>query len=104
MVEKLRHARQIVVRGDDEFPLVAQLAEELLEVVLRRLVEAGERLIEQKDMRLLRQRAGEESALLLAAGERADLPLRERFEAHGGDGFIHRFLIFAPVAPPPTDT
>src|SRR5205807_9807051 len=67
VIEKLGHGREIVVRGDDEFSLVAQLAEELLEIVLRRLVEAGEWLIEQEDVRPLRERAGEKRALLLAA-------------------------------------
>src|SRR6187401_1450227 len=64
LIEYLRHAHEIMMRRDDQLPLVAQLAEELLEVVLRRLVEASERLIEQEHVRLLRQRAGQKRALL----------------------------------------
>ena len=39
-------------------------------------VDAGERLVEQDDPALLRQRAGQEHALLLPAAQLADLPRR----------------------------
>ena len=39
----------------------------MLQIVLRRLVEAGEGFIEQEDVRLLRERAREKGALLLPA-------------------------------------
>ncbi len=54
-------------------------------------------------MRLLRERAGEKSALLLAAGERADLPVLERLQVHRGDGGFHRAGIFLRVAAPPAE-
>src|SRR5690606_41244646 len=43
---------------------------------LFRSVDAGERLVEQDHLALLRQRAGKEDALLLPAGKLADLALR----------------------------
>ena len=41
--------------------------------LLRRGVDAVHRLVEQQDVRLLGERAGDEDALLLAAGELPDL-------------------------------
>ena len=47
-------------------------------------VDAGEGLVEQDHLAVLGQRAGEEHALLLAAGEFADLALAEIAHADAG--------------------
>src|SRR3712207_8101363 len=52
---------------------------------LRALVHAGEGLVEEEDWGLLRKAAGEEDPLALAAGQLADLPVRERAQAHPAD-------------------
>src|SRR5438034_322220 len=58
-------------------------------------VERGGRLVEQQDLRALRQRAGDDDALLLAAAERVEGAALEavgarRFERLPGDGEIGR--------------
>ena len=56
-------------------------------------VDAGERLVEQDDQALLRQRAGQEDALLLPAGQLADLALAEVRHADA----LQRLVDLAPV-------
>ena len=75
--QKSRHAAQIVGRDQHDPALVAQRAQQRDDRLLGLHVDAGEGLVEQDDLALLRQRAGEEDALLLAAGEFADLALAE---------------------------
>ena len=55
-------------------PRAAQALEQLEESLARAHVDAGEGLVEQQHVRLLRQGAGEEDALLLPARELADGP------------------------------
>ena len=62
-----------VRRLEDDFALVAPGVEELDDAVVRALVDAGHRLVEQDHVGLLRDGAGDERAPLLAAGELADL-------------------------------
>jgi hypothetical protein len=69
------HAAQIVRRDEHDAALVAQRPEQRDDRLLGAHVDAGERLVEQDDLALLGQRAGEEDALLLAAGKLADLAL-----------------------------
>ena len=45
-------------------------------------IEVGGRLVEHQDARLQRQRGGDRQPLLLAAGERARVAVREPGEAH----------------------
>src|SRR4051812_1700402 len=59
-IEDLADARKVVVRREDQLAPIAEATQQHLQIVLRRLVEAGERLVEQDDMRLLRQRARQE--------------------------------------------
>ena len=61
-------------------------------------VDAGEGLVEQDDAAVLRQRAGEEDALLLAAGQFADLALAEIAHADAGERRGDRLVIGAPWA------
>ena len=76
-VAEFRHAAEIVGRDQHHPALVAQRAQQLDDRLLGLDVDAGEGLVEQDDPAVLRQRAGEEDALLLAARELADLALAE---------------------------
>src|ERR1700720_1618245 len=55
LIEKFRHRFQIVMRRDDEVSGSSKLANRLAKQILRGLVETGERLIEQKNVGLLRE-------------------------------------------------
>ena len=68
LVEKFRHRFQIVMRRDDKIPGSREAPNCFAEQILRGLVEASERLVEQKDVCVLCQGTSEKSALLLAAG------------------------------------
>ena len=75
-----------VRRLQHDLALAAPLVEQLQDAVVRRGVDAGHRLVEQDHVGLLRQRARDERAPLLAAGQLADLPLREVRDAE----MLHR--------------
>ena len=66
--------------GGDLQPLL-QVADLLAQALAQVLVEAGEGLVEEQDLRLEHQRAGERDALLLAAGELVGHPLAVALEA-----------------------
>ena len=70
----LEAARLLDVVGGDEqrAALVAQLAQHRLDARGARRVDARERLVEQQHARVLDERAGDQHALALAAGERAE--------------------------------
>ena len=73
------HGAQVVMADDDEFALVpsGQGTQQFAQDGLRVAVQPGEGFVEQVNVRPLRHRAREEGALLLAAGERADLAVGE---------------------------
>ena len=72
----LRGEREVVHRGDQRQPgLLAKAVEQVERLLLVPDVERGGRLVEQDDRRLLRERAGDDDALLLAAGERPEPPV-----------------------------
>src|SRR4029434_4688969 len=70
-IEDLVDAAEIVRRNEQQLSFFAKRSEQLLQIVLIRPVEAGERLIEEKHVSLLSQSACKEASLLLSAGERA---------------------------------
>ena len=73
-----RGERGEVVRADDDrVAFVAQLAQQGDDRFLGLGVDPGERLVEQHDPRVLRQRPGQERALPLPARKFADLPVAE---------------------------
>ena len=75
----LRGEREVVHRRDERQPrLRAQAVEQLERLLLVPDVERGGRLVEEHDARLLRERARDDDALLLAAGERARAGARGR--------------------------
>ncbi len=79
----LRHGQ--VVRGeDDRLPGQPQIVEHLQHQGLRRRVDSGKRFIEEIDVGLLQERAGDEDPLLLPSGERPDLDWGEATHAHLG--------------------
>src|SRR5690606_31141595 len=75
--EIIRDRGEVVVDADDGAALGAQVLQHLDDRALSRGIDAGEGLIEQVEIRLLRQCAGEEHPLLLAARKLADLAIRE---------------------------
>src|SRR3989304_1592633 len=80
-VEAGGHAGEVVSSHEESLPFVAQLLEKVNHVVLRGRVQAGHGLVQEQDVRLAGQGAGDEHAPLLAAGELADRPLRQRVQA-----------------------
>ncbi len=71
-VEQIGDASRIVRRQQDDRAAVAQVGEARQQRLRRRLVQAGERLVEQDDARLGDQRTFQADALPHAAGEPAD--------------------------------
>ena len=68
---------QIVDGGEDGAALAGPGAEDTGEVLGGHQVEAGEGLVEKKNVRALGEGAGEKNPLLLAAGELADRAFRQ---------------------------
>src|SRR5687768_5912673 len=91
-----------MMRDEEQLALVAERPEQLFEVVVIGFVEPGERLIEQEDMGVLGEGAGEKSALLLAPGEGADLPPLELFELHQLNRAIDSSVVCRRKRAPPT--
>ncbi len=103
VVKEQLHGAQVVVADDDELALArGERAQQFAQHGLRVAVQPGEGFIEQINVRALRHRARQEGALLLAAGERADLPVGEVFEPGGGQGLVHRPVVFRAEASPAT--
>ena len=68
------------IAATSEPGLRAQPVEELERLLLMPDVERGGRLVEEDDLRLLRERARDDDALLLTAGERPEAAVGEREE------------------------
>ena len=79
-VEPLGRAVQIVRRHQDGEPVRDKSAHEHQQRALGRGVDAGRRLVEQQQQRLLRDRARDERSLLLSARELADVAVGDRAE------------------------
>src|SRR6188472_1806508 len=74
----LRGEREVVHRRHERQPVRrAERVEQLERLLLMADVEGGSRLVEEDDRRLLREGAGDDDALALAAGERPERPLGE---------------------------
>jgi hypothetical protein len=65
------------MHGDHRLALVLQRLQDIDDGAFRGGVDTGERLVQKVEIGILRQRPGEEHALLLAAGQLADLAVRE---------------------------
>jgi hypothetical protein len=76
-VEPLARAVEVVRRHQNREPVRDEPAHEPQQRIFGRRVDAGRRLVEQQQQRLLRDRARDECALLLPAGERADVAVGE---------------------------
>ena len=72
-VEPVVDAIEIVRRHDDRQPAVDELAYDDAQCLFGLRVDAGRRLVEQQQPRLLRDRARDEDALLLAARQVGDV-------------------------------
>src|SRR5438067_9901536 len=72
---------EVVRRDEDAASRLRELVEQLLEQLRARTVDARERLVEQEDRRVLHERARDEHALPLAAGELSELLVRERTQS-----------------------
>ena len=71
-------------KGDAQFPV--HVLELELHFLAHLEVQRSERLVEEQDLGLIDQRAGDGDSLLLAAGERAHAPLFEAFQIHQVQG------------------
>ncbi len=89
----IRHFERLFLSVSDEeagdVDLVMQPAEPAAEVFPHLGVERPERLVQQEDLRLHRQRAGEGNALLLPARELRGIAVGQRFELHQPQQFQH---------------
>jgi len=65
-----------------------QIANEIIEEKEPRLIDSGDRFIEQEDVRKRRHRQGQEDALEFTAGECAQASAREMLGSHGAQGFF----------------
>ena len=77
--------------GDDDTHLRAARADrvdEIPELAARERIDAGRRLVENEQIRIVDQRAAEAELLLHAAGELAGGPIVERIEARGGQKLV----------------
>ena len=69
-----RDAVQVVGGQHDRDAVLMQVGEQVQHVVPRRDVDAGRRFVQQQQLGLAQQGPGDEHALLLPAGELADVP------------------------------
>ncbi len=100
LVEKFRHRFQIVMRRDDKIPGSREAPNRFAEQILRGLVQASERLVEQKDVCVLGQGTSQKSALLLAAREGANLPFGQVGKADCSQGVVDGLRIRFAETPP----
>ena len=80
-------------RDQHDAAFVAQRLQQRDDRLLGAHVDAGEGLVEQDDLAVLRQRAGKEDALLLAARKLADLPLAEGRHADALQRLVDRLAV-----------
>ena len=93
MVEELRGVGEIVMRDDEEFSRIPEPMNGFGEGRRSILVESAEGFVQQINLRLLGPRTGKEGALLLSAGERLDLPVREGIQFRHLEGLVdYRFV------------
>ena len=79
-----------VVRGQEHgAPLGLDDADQVPEVVAGLRVEAGGRLVEEQDLRIVGERDREQQALRLAAGELAVVAVRHLLERAEADQLVH---------------
>ena len=99
-----RDAVQVVGREHDRQAVGVEVAEQVQDLVAGPHVDARRGLVEEQEVGPAEQRPGEEHALLLAAGELADVPVPEPADPqpleHGGDlGALRRGSATAAARP-----
>ena len=96
MLVRQRQRLGLVVGDVDggDADLALQALELAAHLVAQLGVEIGQRLVEQKQPRLVHDRARERHPLLLAAGKPRRGPLLEAVEIDDGERALHRFLDF----------
>ena len=78
-----------VVRGDEQRDaLGGELEQQIPQLAARHRVDAGGRLVEEDDARLVHQRGAEREPLLPAAGEQPGLPIDVRADVRELDGGV----------------
>ena len=80
------HLLDVVQRGDHGAALIVPAPDEEDEVGDGLGIDGAERLVEQDEAAVLQQQAGEQHALELSAGERADRPVGEIENAERSEG------------------
>ena len=103
LVEALGEVGEVVRGEQDDAALVAEGLEHLDDALLRADVDAAEGLVEQDDDGFLRQGAGDEDALPLAAGQLRDQGGAVVPHIHALQAEADRLLVALAGAPQPAD-
>src|SRR5690625_586339 len=100
-VEVGAYGLQVVVDRDDGLAAGAQVPQDAHDRPLRHRVDAGEGLVEEVDVGVLHQGAGQEDPLLLAAGELAYLPVGVLLHRDRAECLPSRLVLLASGPPDP---
>ena len=92
-VEEFGHGFEVVMADKEEAAVGGEVGHDLSQHALGGFVEAGEGFVEQEDMGLLREGAGDVGALALAAAELEETAVLEVLEVEGGDGGIDNLIV-----------
>ena len=79
------HPIQIVQHRDDRLPLLSPALQQIQQFAGRALIDGGEWLIQQNDVRILQQQPREQGPLKLTDGKFGNLPVDQRLKAKGRD-------------------
>ncbi len=90
-----------IVRHQDDRDLGAQLFQEFHESFFHREIHVGRRFIQEQQARVREERAGDEDALLLAAGKGGEGAFFHPRQADAPEALVRRFPVFRGVTAPP---
>src|SRR5438477_3453320 len=79
------HSIEVVQHRNDRLPFVSPALQQTQQLVGRALIQGGEGLIQQNDVRILQKQPRKQRPLELTDGEFGYLPIDERFEPDGSD-------------------
>src|SRR3989454_7551066 len=96
-------AREVVRGQEDDPALCPQFVDDPQDHLLRCAVDTSHRFVQQVDLGVLGERAGDEDALLLAAGEAPDLIAAIRQHPDAVERVFDGLDILLPGAPQPAD-
>ncbi len=83
------HPVQIMQHRDDRLPFLPPALQQIQQFIGRALVDGGEGLIQQDDIRILQQQPREQGTLKLADGEFGYLPVDDGLKSEGHDRLVN---------------